>query len=185
MKTFYRVSRETYSKGDLINSKDGYPDENGVHNMQVYSELILQKKWIDIGNILRQNPKSADAYTEAYLEIIRKKDFPSLPCRYKSLIVCDNLKDAKEFQRVYRTKNNQISYIYELEVPSDKYFVGDMNMLNDRSTEVEDMLKKYWKGEKTSTPFYEFLLFPREFIKIKKLCEDSVIINEVNETLKK
>jgi hypothetical protein len=172
---FYRVSRNEYSVGDRIwETGEGGRHENGRQNLELFLLQIKLRNEIGVQSILAKHSDGQvnSAYIEGFLEHIRASEFPSLPVRYKNMMVFRDIEAARYFNTLYRAGGG--TSIYEVEVPGDgEYFIGDMHACTYPASlsfnNVREMCQKYWKGEQSSNPLEEVILYPGSEVKIKSV----------------
>jgi hypothetical protein len=89
-------------------------------------------------------------------ELVRRLSFPQLPSRLQALFAWASYDEALAFQR----ESGGSGTIYEVE--ADKYFRGDMRLLYLGGSGIGawHYAMKYWRGEASPTPRWEYLLVP-------------------------
>lgn len=92
---------------------------------------------------------------ELVFELVRRVFFAEKPSRMTSLFAWASRSEAFAFQKVHAGGS-----IYEVEAETS--FRGDMNLLFLGGSGVGAMLfaMKYWRGESSPTPRWEYLLVP-------------------------
>ena len=109
------------------------------------------------------------ALREAVFEAVREKDFNELPCRFKTVMLFDNVQHATNFKKNYRAGG----YLYEVEVSApEKMFVGDMQWLHfdlddkNPAAKLKELAKNYWAGKKTDNPILEYLTYKGQTVQV-------------------
>lgn len=143
---YYRVSRHAYNPDDAI-----FECEIGRIKLNIINDTLE-------GKVPSEDP-DVSSCIEIMLEKVRRRDFPSLPCRYvDSMMVFDDLENARAFKKARRPDG--IIYGVKLE-DENNLFVADMNMYEQEFKtvhELEQLAKRYWKGEMTNDPIREIIV---------------------------
>ena len=92
---------------------------------------------------------------ELISELVRRTFFPEQPSRLSALFAWATFDEAVTFQQQYGGGT-----IYEVE--ADTFLQADMNLLFLGGSGIGALLfaMKYWRGESSPTPRWEFLLVP-------------------------
>jgi hypothetical protein len=92
---------------------------------------------------------------ELAFELMRLSQFPEKPSRFTSFFGCETVEDAITFRGKYGDGQGEIWV-----VACEEYFRADMNYLylgaGIPSTFV--YTERYWRGEASTTPFWEILM---------------------------
>jgi hypothetical protein len=94
---------------------------------------------------------------EFVFELVRQIEFAQRPSRFVSFFACGSLEDAIQFRRSH---GDVAVPIYK--VSGQIAFRPDMKMLLLGPTAAGSMLfaRRYWSGDATASPFWEYLLSP-------------------------
>lgn len=92
---------------------------------------------------------------ELVFELVRRLHFPEKPSRMMALFAWATHQEAAEFEMEHGGGS-----IYEVE--AEKYFRGDMKLLFLGGSGIGAVLfaMKYWRGESSPVPRWEYLLVP-------------------------
>jgi hypothetical protein len=183
MSIFYTVSRRGPIEKEIIEGIKDFPDTPIWNVKDIFEKQeVLDFVSINYPNGLSQHgiqymiekvdfPQYEGNNFAPYMwtiefifEMVRQIHFPNLPSRFISIFGCIDLNSVLEFRNNY---GRQESYIYKVECKD--YFKADMNLLKLGPSLVGSILfaKKYWQGESTENPFWEyFLQFPVQVIEL-------------------
>jgi hypothetical protein len=160
MSSFYTVDRlRTLREGLVLEPTQ--PDVAGSPELQKHVTEMFPDGLTKHGTryfLTLASGKNATSYSiEIVFEFVRRAYFPELPSRFHSVFAAASVEDATEFRRSFGTEK---SSIWELVAAGS--FRADMNLLTASGTNAEYSLSahKYWRGEPSPRPFWEFLLIP-------------------------
>jgi hypothetical protein len=166
---FFRVDKIGFISDGILK------DQGSLKKIQDYLELIekgeeniIRNKIIPIQkNDIKRWRSEGTSFKEAYLEYVRRRDFPKLPCRYTKLMVFDDINLAASF--LIKFRNNGQFAIYQIDIGDTDYFIGDMNMLDTvtllRFEDMGKMSLNYWSGKMTQNPIKEYILYDSRKVK--------------------
>lgn len=163
-KVYYHVvTNKPVYKGQIIKFDENY--HSGVYE-RVYN---LQ----EIVNDIYSNPTKYDdskldhhtkvALRELAMEEVRKKKYPNLPSRLKSLYVSDSLEKANKWYELFIEWNRPTFQIVKV-VTDGNSFKGDACNCFEGTTDKKknlELSERYWTGLNNiygDTPIYEILL---------------------------
>lgn len=137
-----------YSESELKQHlRELFPDGLSFHGWQY---LLDRHDFINIGT--PPIPYVNHATTvELIFEYVRRASYPKLPSRFQSYFAWESIEDAKSFQQ-----DQQL--IYQLEC--EQFCKADQKLLTTGVQNITTSLcaHKYWSGESTSEPRWEYLL---------------------------
>lgn len=124
----------------------------GLSNHGVY---YLLNNPILINQIENNNYVPISPMIEAIFEQIRRVSYSHLPSRMVSMFAWQEINEAVTFANSLHTGQYKI-----LEVETENYFIGDMNLLKlgGQVANAYAMAHKYWKQEYSSNPNLEVLI---------------------------
>lgn len=156
MTTFYTVDRLNTLREKqvikLVRHTDIKPAELQLH----VDELFINGLTRHGDSYFLKNsstPGIINSQIEILAEYVRRANFSSCPSRFQAVFASGSIADAEKFISIYGG-----GAVWE--VSCESYFKADMNLLkNGNSVLVHSyFLNKYWKGESSENPFWEFLL---------------------------
>jgi hypothetical protein len=100
---------------------------------------------------------SVEPVIESIWELVRLNFFPEQPSRFQ---VYFGWKELEEAVRFLRLNNNPQYSIYKIQC--EDFHKKDMNLLNMGTSNISaiDLAHKYWSGEESCSPQFEYLLVP-------------------------
>lgn len=109
---------------------------------------------------LNRNIKDCSCEIELFAESFRRGLNKNLPSRFQSFYSVYNLEDVENFITYQGGGDNCI--VYDIEVDEVNVFKADMHLLNlgGSNLEAEYNINRYWNGEGSQNPFWEFLIKP-------------------------
>lgn len=150
------ISQDIFEVQDIYKQKDVkdlidnfYPNGISNHGLQ-----YLYNKFNFVQDFNNDYFVSYNGVMEGIFELIRLLKFSDCPSRFTSIFACKTFEDALKFK--FENCNNT-GDIYK--VSSKKYFKADMNLLKIGSIPSSFLFaEKYWSGEGSKAPFWEYLL---------------------------
>jgi hypothetical protein len=147
----------------LPSGQSFFPDSDlKVHLNELFPEGLSFHgfQYLLNSNYLPQPPYHEHFYYKSPIidlvfELVRKTRFPDKPSRFQSMFAWDSLDRAKNFRLEYNLPDAPIFKIH-----ADTVFCADMQLLRlgNLGVTASFMADKYWKGEATEKPNWEYLL---------------------------
>jgi len=119
-------------------------------NFQLYKGMRINGRFSS--GVIFVNPQDQYIIRELIFERVRKKEFPYAPSRLNCIFVCKTLEGAKNFKS---ESGRNLDLIYEVE-PTDRPMSSRKletdwswinSIINKSLHEVEEVARKYWRGE--------------------------------------
>lgn len=149
--------------------KNFYQDRNNLisYSKDVYAQRKFQMQVDDFVSIIQSLSRiGVQLFNEGFYlweyiyELVRKECCPDKPKRADSFFLFGNVDDCV----YYRDKIKGGGDICKIEIINErKLFKSDMNLLdlipnNATTKEAKSQAYKYWNGESSAVPVYEYLL---------------------------
>lgn len=158
---YYHINHDDFSVNEKIKC--------GLMGQIIYSQYVLNSVDNQQGLVWRM-------FQEQTFEIIRLKEFPTLPSRYRSIFLFDQLSEAEKFLAKDQRDGTKI---YSVEICDISKLVHRASMkLYERIPlgrpvypAIEEQARQYWSGVNQIDPIEDF--WP-EF-----LVESDVVVREI------
>lgn len=152
---FYPVE-DIYTESDLkIHLDELFPEGLSNHGITYFTNHPLIVQDSNTGQPLRI--VHYDPTIEILFELVRRTNFCDKPSRFQSMFAWDSIESANQFRNDYRCADAPI-----FKLQCETVFRADMRLLLLGGSYLGASLfaHKYWRGEATQNPNWEYLLKP-------------------------
>lgn len=152
---FYSVE-DIYTESDLkLHLDELFPEGLSTHGITYFTNYYLIVKDSNTGQSLPYVPHIP--MIEIVFELVRRTNFCDKPSRFQSMFAWDSIERANQFRHNYRCADAPI-----FKLQCETVFRADMGLLRLGGSCLGASLfaHKYWRGEATQNPDWEYLLKP-------------------------